>query len=183
MQQQQMPYESTIGQSLYSQNAEKTFIDKTLARQEVEEIKDLMKKQDLTREDLLQLLYLVAGNESKLVNLNEWDRYVLLLFYAWIREFVSIAEGFYDYENYLAERGADFSKDTLKNFVAAKNTMIHNVKFLVDVYLNIMRTTLSLEGAAFHGILTNRFEYAYTGMQGTEQPEKKKGIMSVILKR
>ena len=42
--------------------------------------------------ELLELLYMCIGTEAKLVNLSDWDRYVVLKFFVWIREFIKVVE-------------------------------------------------------------------------------------------
>ena len=94
---QPLSYEASLGRYIYGGGGqEKSFIDKTLARSDIDEIKEIMQKSDLERPDLLKLLYLLAGSEIKLVNFGEFDRYLLGKYYAWIRDFVATAENLYD---------------------------------------------------------------------------------------
>lgn len=181
MQQQQQPYTGFLGNYLYGGQQDKSFIDKTLAKSDVEEIKDLMQKEDLTRSDLLKILYKLAGTEIKLVNLGEWDRYLLGKFYAWIRDFVASAEILYDYQDHIDKGEVKINKDTQRMLKGIKYKMLHNIKFLCDVFLYLSRSTLSLEGAAFDTITKTRFEYYYPGQQQLVQPETKKGFFNINL--
>lgn len=66
----------------------------------------------------------------------------------------------------------DITKQIFENNV---KLMEHNLRFLVDLYLNIGRTTLSLGGTGILELLKNKFEFAYPSMNtGTEQPMEKK---------
>jgi len=190
-----MSVEEGIKNSLFSRDVEKTYIDKLLSRKDVEEVKDLIQKDKLTRSELLKLLYMCLGTESKLVNLSSWDRYVILKFFVWIREFIKIAELMYDYKEYLLKKTKICSNcnnidckcgnfkpylvlsDRTKQILEHNERMIeHNAKFLIDLYFNLIRTTLSLGGTGFMELLKNKFEMSYPQQnlpaQGVDQPTK-----------
>jgi hypothetical protein len=158
-------FEENLNKALFTQQAEKTFIDKLLAKDDVNRISQIIKKPKLTREELLELLYLLSGTEAKLVNYSDWDRYVVLKFFVWIREFIKIAELLYDYQDNLKKK----EKTGVLRLTARTKTLLdnnerlieHNAKFLIDLYFNIARTTLSLGGAAFFDALKNKYEIAY----------------------
>lgn len=168
--------ENHLQQALSSSNHEKTFIDKLLAKDDIKKIGELMKKKQLTREELLEALYLLASSESKLQNFNEWERYVLLKFYVWIREFIKIAEILYNYKEQQEEQLKELNikeekegkpltvpSDTYERLLENSIRRIeHNAKFLIDLYLNISRTSLSVGGTGFMELLKNKFEMAYT---------------------
>jgi len=164
-----------IERQIFSQNHEKTFLDKLLSRKESNEIRILIKKENLTRSELLELLYLISSTESKLLNLPAWDRYVLLKFFVWLREFIVICERFYDYrDKSIKEKSQTTDEEEMMNSIRAN--MEHAAKALVDLYLNIGRTSLSLNGTAFLESLKNKFEINY-GMPNQQQPQEKKGFM------
>ena len=206
-------FEKAIEQSLFSVQSEKSFLDKLLAKDDNEKIRELIKKPRLNRSELLELMYMLSSTEAKLVNYSEWDRYIILKFFVWIREFIQVAELLYDYKDDLSikertcsECGksipgkigtpvdepiakcnclipvsslilSDKAKKLLKN---NERYIEHNAKFLIDLYLNIARTTLSLGGTAFLEGLTNKFELSYPNqsivnpqMVPTDQPQKK----------
>lgn len=153
--------EQALQSQLFTQGKEKTFIDKILAKEDNEKIRELVKKNTLTRSDLLELLYLLSSVESKLLNYGEWDRYVILKFFVWIREFVKVSELLYDYQDEQKKKTKHLSERAKKLFENNQRLFEHNVKFLVDLYLNIGRTTLSLKGSGFMELLNNKFELAY----------------------
>lgn len=206
-----MGFEQQLQNAMFSQNSEKTFIDKVLARQEVDYLREIIKKPRLERADLLEILYLISGVESKLMNYSAWDRYVILKFFVWIREFVKQAEFLYDYRDRLEERerqcsGCEGYKDVVKGEkltrckckeFTAKHTMPvrtrqlfddaqrqseHIVKFLIDLYLNIARTSLSTGATAFLELLTNKFEMAYPQLS-SQMGQVQDGNTSKIWKR
>ncbi len=190
-------FEESLQNSLFSGQSEKTYIDKLLAKSDVDRIKELIRTNPLKREDLLELLYLLSGNEAKLLNYGEWDRYIILKFFVWIREFVKIAEIMFDYQDDLKrkertckhcnnpktpDKNSDIKCDC-KNFeslstMSARTKQLlfnneryieHNVKFLIDLYLNIGRTTLSLGATGIMELLKNKYEVVYPQPQAAGQ--------------
>lgn len=182
-----MSFEQNLQNSMFSQQSEKTFIDKVLAKQDVDAIREIIKKPKLTREDMLELLYLLSGTESKLLNYGEWDRYICLKYFVWIREFVKVAELLYDYQDDLEKKqntcklcgvskkehedvrcACDgfvpkivISARTQKLLYNNERLIEHNTKFLIDLYFNIGRTTLSLGATGIMEILKNKYEISY----------------------
>lgn len=173
-----MELEKNLQNGLFEAGGEKTFIDKILARKDVEELREIVKKNRLSRSDMLEILYLLSSVESKLLNFSEQDRYIVLKFFVWIREVVKVAEQLFDYRESLEEKQkkGEF-KITQRTERLLKNSELmieHNVKFLVDLYLNIGRTTLSIGATGIMEILKNKYEISYPlggGMQMNEQPK------------
>lgn len=165
-------YEKDLQQAIFSSGTEKTLIDKVLAKEDVNRGRELVKKNNLTRSDLLELLYLLASTESKLLNLGEWDRYILLKFFVWIREFIKIAELIYDYKDYLAEKKFKLSDRANKMLENNVKLIEHNAKFLIDLYFNISRTTISLGAVGLLELIKNKYEVVYPSQQLTEAQSK-----------
>ena len=194
-------FEQSLQSSMFSTQSEKSFIDKLLAKSDVDRIRELIRTSKLKREDLLELLYLLSGNEAKLLNYGEWDRYIILKFFVWIREFVKIAEIMFDYQddlkkkentckhcNKLQETKKELNKCGCEVFVSKSKLsertkqllfnneryIEHNVKFLIDLYLNIGRTTLSLGATGIMELLKNKYEVVYPQQSTTgelQQPQ------------
>lgn len=182
-QEPRMDFEQRLQQSMFSQTAEKTFIDKLLSRKDVEDIRTIVRKPSLSREDMLEVLYLIAGVESKLHNYGEWDRYLILKFFVWIREFCKVTEILFDYKEKLEKKEKDGSvvlsdrtKMTLDNVM---KLMEHNIKFLLDLYLNISRSSLSIGATGFLEILKNKYEISYPSAGGLHPHEQKTGTAVV----
>jgi len=176
-QQPQQSYESWLGQYAFRQPLERTFIDKLLSRKEVEELQNLIMKDDLTRKDLLKLLYMLTGAELKLANLSEYDRYILGKYFTWVRDLVKVAEFLYDYEIQIdtynfSEEGKQEIKDTL---VAIKKMYLHDVKFSADIFLFLTRSSMAISGIAFDVLSKSRFEYEYGNVGIVEAPVPSKG--------
>lgn len=192
-------FEANLARNMFTQQSEKTFIDKVLAKDDVNAIKALVKKPKLTREDLLELQYLLTGNEAKLVNYSEYDRYIILKFFVWIREFIKIAELLFDYEEELASKSKickicdniinptkdiglkckcanprptmKLTKRAQKLFDNNSILIQHNAKFLIDLYLNIARTSMSVGAGGFLELIRNKYELYYPNMQQQQQPQ------------
>lgn len=187
-------FEQSLGKHLFTpQSKDKSHTDKLLSRKEVSEIQVLMKKDDLTRSELLEMLYLLSSSEIKLANFGEWDRYLLGKFLTWIRDFVSLAEILYDYkgkyekyasqeikkEDYKTEQEHKKAFKSKENAKEVKELMennrkfvLHNIKFLVDIYLYLARSTLSITMAGFDTLSKNKFEYVYPPEGITPKEEK-----------
>lgn len=174
-----MSFEQELQKGLGTKERERSFIDKVLAKEDVNAIRELIKKKELKREELLEILYLISATESKLVNYSEWDRYVILKFFVWIREFIKIAEILYDYEDHIKSDNkilTDRAKRLLKN-----NSLLiqHNAKFLIDLYLNISRTSMSVGASGFIELLKNKYEVVYPNQPLASQVEQKGGLFGL----
>jgi len=190
-----MGYEQDLQRSIFTGAGERTFIDKVLAKDDVNAIRDIVKKPKLTRSELLEVLYLISGTEAKLLNYNEWDRYIILKFFVWIREFIKISEILFDYEDELHKKEntckvckKEINKGETKGCGCEKPTPIlvltertrrlllnndmllqHNAKFLIDLYLNIGRSSMSITAAGFTELIRNKYEVQYMQPQGAGQ--------------
>lgn len=169
-----MAFEDNIKNAVFGGKTDKSFLDKLFTKEEAERIKELIKKHPLTREELLELLYMVIGVESKLWNLSEWDRYISLKFFVWIREFIKLAELMHDFLEF-KDKKIKSKKWTLNErmeTIMDKNRLMieHNCKFLIDLYLNINRTTLSLGSTGFLEALKNKYEFMYSNPNQINTP-------------
>lgn len=198
-------FEDALARTMFSGNTDKTFVDKLLGKDEVERVRELIKKSNLKRGEILEILYLLVGQESKLVNYSENDRYVILKFFVWIREFVKITETLFDYHDdlELAQKlcskcnkrfieETNFKKECVcdkpeprvllterskKALYNVERNIEHATKWIIDLYLNISRTTLSVGATGFSELLKNKYELQYR-QAGLETPtDTKKGWM------
>lgn len=94
-----MGFEDTLQSAIFNKQAEKTFIDKLLSKDDSNRVRELISQKSLTRQNLLELLYLLSSTESKLLNYGEWDRYIILKYFVWIRQFIKICESLFDYQD------------------------------------------------------------------------------------
>lgn len=192
--QNQNTFENRLAQRLFTTPLQdKSHTDKLLGRAEIEKIQNLIKKDDLERSELLEMLYLLSSSEIKLANFGDYDRYLLGKFLAWIRDFVSICEILYDYKEEYdnIEKDGDENdksyldkKDIRKLMENNRKYMLHNVKFLVDIFLYLSRSTLSLSMNAFEILTTSKYEYAYSDPGNVLKPsdEGTKNPLKLILR-
>lgn len=173
-------WERSINPYLYQQDHEKTFIDKVLDRHDSERLRDLMKKDRLSRSELLELLYLIVGINTKLVNFSEWDRYLLGKDLAWIRDFVTKNEELCDYiERIESDDIPDIQEGDEVHKILQQIDRLdeHNIKFLIDIFLYLCNSTLSVSGVAFDTLTKSRFEYHYPeNPYYMPQPQSKQGV-------
>lgn len=201
-----MGFEQDLQNKVFNDTGERTFIDKLLAKEEVKDIRELIKKPRLTRSELLEILYLISGTESKLVNYGAYDRYIILKFFVWIREFIKIAELLFDYtdELYKKENTCSTCEKTIdplektetkkckcdtaipyvvlsersKRLLDNNQRLIeHNAKFLIDLYLNIARTSLSVGATGILELLKNRYEVQYVQAPVSPQTQQNTGLV------
>jgi len=154
-------------------NPSASFSDKLLGKDVSARIQELIKK-DLTRDELLELLYLLTADELKLTNLSEYDRYLLGKFFTWIRDFVKLGEFIFDLEIQIAKSG---NKELQTQISEIRRMVLHNIKFSVDIYLYLMRSTLGVKAFAFESFTKAKYEYEYNqsgGNVAVSAPEKKK---------
>lgn len=104
----------------------------------------------------------------------------MLKYFVWISEVLKNLESFYDYEDKIRKKSIanpDFiiTDRADKLFSSTKLLMEYILKEQVNIYLNILRTSLSIGGTGFTDLLTSRFDINYPSMGGmTPQQEQLK---------
>ncbi len=96
-----MNFEQALQNNLFSKGQDKSFVDKVLARDETQAIREIMTKERWTRKEVQAMSSLVTGTLSKLTRLNAQTFPLINKLYLWIGEAVKLAEGMYDYEERL----------------------------------------------------------------------------------
>lgn len=171
--------EQALAKTTNQVKEEKTFVDKVLGREDSDRLRRLMRKDVLTREDLLEVLYLLSGTEIKLVNFDAFERYLVTKFFVWVREFAKVQEIFFDTQERYEKEGL-LDAETKKLLDSTQAQLSHNIKFMVDLYLNITRSSLSINASAFKELLSNKFEFAYPLQNNPELGQKKTGLMASL---
>ncbi len=160
-----------INRLLTSSQVDKSSLDKVYASKEINEFKKLAEKEELTRGEVLGMMYMLAGVENKLVNYGAYDRYVLAKFFVWIRDIASVLECVFDYQDKLKENGVTMTLEAREYLKNNLRLLQHAFKFLVDLYLMMSRSTLSLNAVGFKESLSNRFDVNYSE-KGTQQAQE-----------
>jgi len=175
-------------QQLNETSSEATSVDKLLDRGKYERLRQLMRIEVLSRKQLLEIMYLLS--EEKLVSFDYYDRYLIGKFFVWVREFAVIGEKYFDIQEreskILNELKKDNSKkEEIKNQEEILNkingnllSIQHTFKFLVDVFLYLVSSTLSLDAVAFENFTKHRIEEI--GSERLRPPPEKTGFWSKI---
>lgn len=167
------PLELGFGRSMYGSQIEKTFVDKVLAKEDLEKINEIKAKKDPSKEDLNQLVALVCGMEIKLLNFDRNDQYINGKYYIWVEEIHKIVNDVYDYYESKYANLDDYEKKQIDD---VKYLMIQNLKFACGIFHFMTRSTLSHKAAAFDTLTTtrNEQEYIYGTPPSTGEIQKKK---------
>ena len=160
---------------MFSVQSEKSNVDVILARRDIEKIRQIINKEEMSREDISELFYLLSGAEVKVLSFKEYDRYLLAKFLTWVGEFVNMSlslHDIYDKEKKLkAKNGNKKEKEELdetKQMLHKAVTGMHStLRYLVSIYLFVARSTLSIGGKAFEEFTKEKIEYLYPNQQPT----------------
>lgn len=151
--------ERQLAQAIYAGGGDKSFSEKVLASKEIEEIKDIVKKDRLTLTDLRQLRYLLSGTEIKLLSLEAGERYLLCKFLTWVSAVIQVEET--QLKNIEIHK-----KMKLTDMTTDSDNMIYEMvdeetKKMCNTFLSLGRSSLSLEGEAFEKLTAARYEVQY----------------------
>lgn len=178
-----------LNRAVFHGESEKSFVDKLLGRQDADKLHALIKKEPLTMSDVEEMLFLMTSIDQKILNYSAWDRYVVVKLFPWVKDFSTVCKTMMRYQNQYekGEFNDDFktieAKDEVLEIIVEINKyLLHNLKFLISVFLLVSNTTLSIDGAAFETLTTSRFEYSYPVMP-LPQPQEKKTIANILGRR
>lgn len=121
MQQTQYPFYQNLSRMLFQGESEKSLVDKLLGRQDADKLHGLMQKEPLTKSDIEEILFLMTSIDQKIVNYNEWDRYVIVKLFPWVKDYSTICKTWMIYEE-------QFSNGKFDNDF----TMIEEIKGTVE---------------------------------------------------
>lgn len=168
-------FEQNLNQRVFTPQRERSFTDKSLAKEDIAKIESLIRKTYLTLEDWNSLLYLIGAVESKLLYFDEKDRYTLGMYFTWIRDIVDIEVQIIQYLDHVTKNKLPLDENSKKLLEKMIVSHGNSCKFLIDVFFFMSRTTLSLEGKAFTTINTQKYEYMYDQPNiPTQQPARQK---------
>lgn len=152
--------ERQLGQAIYAGGGDKSFSEKVLASKEIEEIKDIIKKDRLTLTDLRQLRYLLSGTEIKLLSLGIGERFLLCKFLTWVSAVIQVEE------TQLKNIEIHKKMKGLTDMTTDSDNMIYEMvdeetKKMCNTFLSLGRSSLSLDGEAFEKLTAARYEVQY----------------------
>lgn len=173
--------EEEIKKKLQSKIHEKTLIDKLLGRQEAEELKTLISKKNLNREELLKVMNIISGVQSKLLNLSPKDRHILLKFFAWLREYVMICLQFLDVKEIITKEIINEEPKKVQHIkeltLKIGDLLEHVAKGMIDFYLNICSTSMSINGSFVGEAFKNKFEVDYRNTLNQNTQKETKSVL------
>lgn len=111
------PFYSNLSKMVFHGESEKSFVDKLLGRQDADKLHELIKKEPLTLSDVEEILFLMTSIDQKLLNYDEWDRYIIVKLFPWVKDFSIICKEMMIYEqSYIdGEFDNDFKTDDEEN--------------------------------------------------------------------
>jgi hypothetical protein len=173
------PFETELTRLTIQQEYLKTAYDKVLAKDEVKRVQELHKKAHLTREELQELLNHLVAVESKLLNYDESDRYALSLFFTRVRSYVEIRLMLYDIEETIQKYDQEKNKLTdnaKKLFITATYKSERALKYVMDIYFALSRSSLSINAEGFKTI-TKSQDMPYIAQQQQQEQKKLFGLI------
>lgn len=169
--------EQRLAGGMYLANMEKTFFDKAVARQEIDEMKQLMTKEKPNIEDINRLHALIGGSEVKLLNLNENTQYINGKFFVWLTELKKETTALMsDYEEHKNEQ----EESKRKELYDSMQVMIRMFMFGCGIFHFMTRSTLSIHGGAFDTLTKNKFEHEYNYANPNVQESQQKKRFGVF---
>lgn len=171
--------------SLFNQDAEKSWTDKLLGAKEIEEIKEIIKKPLIFREDTHNLMLLTNAIESKLVNLDEHERRELGNFLIFLGNRIRMMDVLFDIQEKIENGTYQIVDASRRKFLETYYKMSHNIKYLFTVFTFPSRTSLSLDAFAFKNFVKTQYDISYSGlgsMDGYAGQQQKPGFLGGILK-
>ncbi len=138
---------------------EKSFTDKTTAKEEIERIREIMRAENLTRTHLKELRNLLVGINIKLVNFDDHDRTTIGHLLTHIENLFQAEEELYEYVEKSKMRNA--STEAIQLLMNGRKKIEHNLKIMTDVYLYCVNSSLSVTAVGFQSYTQNKFEFTY----------------------
>jgi len=197
---QEPPFYQELGKSIFEGESERSVVDKLLGRKDADKLHSLMQKEPLTKSDVEEILFLMTSIDQKILNYNEWDRYVIVKLFPWVKDYSTICKTWMIYEeqfkkgefdeDFVICEKQDITKKGVKPILVDTKDIIseitkylqHNLKFLISIFLLVSNSTLSIDGAAFETLTTSKFEYSYPTVP-LPQPNQRQSIMGNMFSR
>lgn len=119
---QQYPFYQNLGRALFQGESEKSLVDKLLGRQDADKLHSLMQKEPLTKSDVEEILFLMTSIDQKIVNYDQWDRYVIVKLFPWVKDYSTICKTWMLYEEQYTngDFDDDFTKTEEKEVLASE---------------------------------------------------------------
>lgn len=126
-QSQSYPFYQNLSKMLFQGESEKSLVDKLLGRQDADKLHALMQKEPLTRSDIEEILFLMTSIDQKIVNYDEWDRYIIIKLFPWVKDYSTLCKTWMLYEEQYNQGKFDNDFTKIENF---KEEVKVNIKWL-----------------------------------------------------
>ncbi len=165
--------EQALSKISLGNTAEKTYVEKLTAKEEISEIKTLMTKEVLNEADWGKLGNLIGGVEQKLLNYGDTTRYYSGKYITWIQDAITIT--ITHLKNMKITKKTEQTKVTLEAQQQVAQILDQEVKKMINIFLFFNRSSLSLGAMAFDALTKQRLEQEYLakGFPGTEKEKSK----------
>lgn len=122
-------FEQKLNATVAGTDIERSFFDKAVNRKDNERLHDMLSKENLSKEDIAEILDLLVNINMKLANLFQKDRILIGLFYCWVQDIAYIHEALLDWYNDVdlkkkaAEEKLNKYENTFNNFNLIKDAI------------------------------------------------------------
>lgn len=142
---------------------DRTFIDKLTAFENLKRMEEIHKEGIHNKSQLQEMLHLLTAIEPKFLNFSDWDRIAASLFFTRVRSYVKIGINAYAVKEVFAKSKVT---ERAKQIFGQVFDIIHeNMMYIIDVFLYVTRTSLSVSGYAFGKLADNQFDLPYEQQQ------------------
>lgn len=159
----------SIGASPFIRPGERTVIDKLFARDDIEKVRELLKKENLKRVEWQELEHYLTSLEPKLQNLEPDLMYKLSKFMVTVSSAVSLSGYFADCAGLIEkelEKGKLISLKARNHFKIVRARVDRSTKLLYSVFTYSGRVTLSNKALAFKEFTRAQWEQQYNMPMG-----------------
>jgi hypothetical protein len=166
-------FEQTLGSSTFNENNERSRYDKLLSQSEMTRLREIMKKESISIEEISEVMNIAVSTEIKLTNFNENDRYYLGKYLIWIGEYAKrfskalrANEYYKEFQDKLSPRTKELRLEIIKDYTEQFKNNMHSYFFLA-------RSPLSLEGTLIDSLTRDKKEVQYNQLPGLPMQQPK----------
>jgi len=165
-------FEGKLNNAVFSNEYEKTRYDKLLAQSEMQRLRELVSQDNLTINNINEILNILVSTEVKLTNFNDNDRYVLGKFLLWVSEYgkryaksIRAQAQFIKMWGTMTKRHRELRKQIEVEYSETFKQAVH-------AYCFLGRSPLSVGGSLIKTMTTDRSEMEYKGSNvPSQQPQ------------
>jgi hypothetical protein len=171
--------DAMIASKLANLSQERTKDDKVLGLDNIDQVFKLIKKEVLTKEDILGILHLLNSSEIKLVNLtSQYERYLIGKYKVWMTEIVRLLLNLYEYNDYCKKRGIVINERSQIYCDQNIQKMTHIMRSMIDLYCYVIRSSLSVEGFLVKKMIEQKISVDTNNKQELTTKSEQKGFFS-----